>query len=212
MASSLTGVDSNGVSQEVMDMVETWRAWHEDDPPPTPPPPSQHCRLALALNMAVSQRDAEYIVECLRVLLHQQRIAQYTILCLQDGEISHAAIDVFVRFLRETTCPLPALWLWDLPPQQVRRLLAALHVNKSVKRFRLWKLQDNHGASWIANLLQQKKDFMDLHLCNCCFPFTQIFPMLRGQPHLKSLSSEDCCTSSDILLFNDQESTQLFVV
>jgi hypothetical protein len=63
---SLNGVDSNGVSQQVIDAVERFREWHEDLTDYAPEPDQ---RFLLPFDMAVSERDAEYIVEFLQVLL-----------------------------------------------------------------------------------------------------------------------------------------------
>jgi hypothetical protein len=209
MASSLAAVDSNGVSQEVMDMVESWRARHENNDDPAPAPPAAHFRLALMLNMDVNGRDAEYIVECMR--MQQVRIAQKTVLCLQDDHLSDEAIDVFFGFLRETPCPSQQLWLYNLPHQQVFRLLEALHTNRSVKDLRIGRLNNDIGASWIVDLLCHKRDFTTIHLGYCCFPFTQILPLLRGQLNLTTLTLSGCRISAGQFLFNDPESTQLFV-
>jgi hypothetical protein len=62
--------------------------------------------------MAVSQRDTEYIVECMRILLQDETIVQRALLAFNSGEISDEAIGVFGRFfLRETTCQLSPLCL-----------------------------------------------------------------------------------------------------
>jgi hypothetical protein len=68
----------------------------------------------LTVDMAVSQRDAEYIVECLRILLQDETsIDQTMALSLDDGEISDEAIAVFARFLHEAAqCLLHALYLF----------------------------------------------------------------------------------------------------
>jgi hypothetical protein len=204
---SLSRVDSIGVRQQVIDTLEAWRHWQVGPPPAFQP-------YALTLDMAVRQRDAAYIVECLQVLLHtHEGIAQSAILSLDDDEISDEAIDIFCGYpLRHTPCHLPVLWLWDLPYQQVHRLLTALHTNRSVKNTTIYRLQESKGALWIAELLCHKADFSMLHVLDCCFPFKKILPLLsNGQPSLKSRSFEDCRISSDILMFNDQDSSQLFV-
>jgi hypothetical protein len=109
---SLIAVDSNAVRQETIDAVERFR-------------------LTLRIHMAVSRRDAFYVVECLRILLQQAIIAQTMLLWLQNDDISDEAIDVFAGFLRETTppchlpCHLHSLLLLSLPSQQIRRLLEA---------------------------------------------------------------------------------------
>jgi hypothetical protein len=48
--------------------------------------------------MAVSQCDAEYIVECMRILLQDETIVQRALLAFNSGEISDEAIGVFDRF------------------------------------------------------------------------------------------------------------------
>jgi hypothetical protein len=179
-------------------------------------------------DMAVSRRDAEYIVECLRLILVAH---PGMVLCLAYGEISDLAIGVFGRFLRETHCHLHDIWSWNLPDQQTRRLLAALHTNRSVKKLCIYKLLDNEGASWSANLLLHKTDiaYLHFHFQLCRFPLKQILPLLRGQPHLKKLifinsnddpvdpegddddDDDDESLDDDLLLFNDPEFTQLFV-
>jgi hypothetical protein len=188
----------------VIDAVEEWRQVHEH-------PTNTNVRLMLTFNRRVSQRDAEYIVECVRLLLV---VVQAMALSLDDYEISDEAIEVFGRFLSETS-QLHTLFLWELPPRQIRRLLDSLHTNRSVKKLFVRKLQDNEGALWFADLLRRKTNFTELRLYHCRFPFTQILPLLRGQPNLKALAFVDgCCSSSNydrLLLFNDPEFTQLFV-
>jgi Leucine Rich repeat len=150
----------------------------------------------------------------MRILLQQESIAQRTQLSLDPNNTSDAAFDVFGDFLREATTPclLQSLRLWNLPPRQSHRLLEALHTNRSVKELCISSLKGDEGASCIADLLRHKKDFMELHLFNCCFPFTQILPLLRGQPNLKCLDLNSCCIGdNNIALFKDPQFTQLFV-
>jgi hypothetical protein len=197
---NVNGVDANGVSQQVIDALQAT---------------TTNPRINLLLNMAVSQRDAEYIVECLRILLQEERIAQTMVLSLNFDEISDQAIDVFARFFRESHCHLHALCLWNLPPRQARHLLAALRTNRFVKKLYICKLRDDNGASWIVDLLRHKTDFTHVRFYRCGFPFTQILPLLgHGQPNLTSLAFDDCRISSSsngLNLFSDPESTQLFV-
>jgi hypothetical protein len=203
---ALNGVDSNGVDQYVIDKLVEFLEGLEEEEEGDPAP--SHL---LHIGMTVGQRDAEYIVECVRVLLttHQPLIC----LILDAGDISDVAIDVFGRFLRETTppCRLHSLYLNNLPPLQVDRLLAALHTNRSVTQLGLCSLEGNEGAAWIADLLRQKTDFTHLTLGHCCFSFTQILPLLRGQSHLKALGFTDCRTGDNVALFSDPEFTELFV-
>jgi hypothetical protein len=205
---SLAAVDSNGVSRPVIDEVERFRAVRDD------PNAARYPVIPFVLNMGIDQRNAEYIVECMRILLQHEMIAGKTMLFLDRVEISDEAIAVFGQFLRETPCPLRALGLWDdLPPRQVHRLLEALHTNRSVKELRIFNLQqDDDAASRIADLLRHKTDSTVLDLRSCRLSFAQIFPLLRGQPHLKTLMFCICRTNSNgSLLFNDPECTQLFV-
>jgi hypothetical protein len=103
-----------------------------------------------------------------------------------------------------------------MPPQQIRRMLAALHTNRSVKELNIFNLMYNDGASWVADLLRHKTDFTDFHLTSCSFQlFTQILPLLRGQRNLPTVRFSGCRSGNggvnDILLFDDPEYTQLFV-
>jgi hypothetical protein len=162
--------------------------------------------------MAVNHRDAEYSVECLQVLLQQERIAQRTTLSLSSDNISYEAVEVFGGFLRETPCRLQATHLLFLPRRQFRRLLESLHTNRSVKELCIQGLQDNEAALWIADLLRHKTDFMDIGFYHCCFPFTQIFPQLHGQSNLKDPALYSCRINTDeLFLFHDPETAQLFV-
>jgi hypothetical protein len=201
-SSSLAAVNSNGVRQEVIDRVELFRRVQEEEVPTTDPP-----WLSSLFCGPIHQRDAEYIVECLEVLLRQQRIIERNDLSLCNEKFSHDAIDVFCRFLRKTECLLHSLYLATLPPRQARSLLEALHTNRSVKKLVICNLQDDDAALWIADLLRCKTDFTSLYFSFFRFPLMQILPLLRGQPSLKSLGLCDCCSR----LFNDPESTQLFV-
>jgi hypothetical protein len=93
MALSLSAVSSNGVRQEVIDAVEQLRLRQE-----------LYGSVELTVDMTVHTRDAEYIVESLRVLLQGDKgMAERGWLYLDHDGISDAAIDVFARFLRETT-------------------------------------------------------------------------------------------------------------
>jgi hypothetical protein len=142
--------------------------------------------IVLTVDMTVHQRDDEYIVECLRVLLQQERIAQRTTLSLENGDISDAAINIFAGFLRETTppCRLRCLDLWSLPDQQARRLLEALHTNRYVKELCIFNLKNNEGALWIADLLRHKTDIVTLEFRRCRFSLARILPFLHGQTAL----------------------------
>jgi hypothetical protein len=89
-------------------------------------------------------------------------------------------------------------------------LLAALHTKRSVKVLSTCSLQDNDAAVWIADLLRHKTDFTRIRFLRCCFPFSQMLPLLRGQPSLKALAFCNCHIGDNILLFSDTEFTQLF--
>ena len=148
----------------------------------------------LILSMAVNQLDAEYIVECMRILLQDETIPERAQLAFNSGGISDGAIGVFGRFLRETTCHLQGLTVWELPSQQIRRLLVALHTNRSVKELSICELQDDECGSWIADLSRHKQDFTEILLSKSRFPLTQILPLLsKGQPQLKELGFDECC-------------------
>jgi hypothetical protein len=133
------------------------------------------------------------------------------VVILNGKKISDGAIDVFCGFLRQMPGPLKSLYLQNLPLQQIRCLLEALHTNISVKELWIGVLHGKEGASWMADLLRHKIDFMYVRLYRCCFPFPQILPLLRGQPNLKSLGFNESCISNDICLFTDPESTQLLI-
>jgi hypothetical protein len=152
--------------------------------------------------MTLSQRDAECIAECLRLLLPQGKIAQRSLLSLEVNGISDEAIDVFGDFLRETPCHLHSLSLWHTPPQQVSRLSEALKTNRSVKEL-VWIfwLECHEGALWIADLLRHKTGFTCIRLWNCQFPLTQILSLLRDQRNLQTLELLNCRTSSGAFPF-----------
>jgi hypothetical protein len=82
---SLYAVNSEGVSQEVIDAEEA----HNNATRP-------RCFLSLARHTALSQRDAEYVVQCLR--MHLQEVEDERILlslALADWNgISDEAIDI----------------------------------------------------------------------------------------------------------------------
>jgi hypothetical protein len=96
--------------------------------------------VVLIFNDAVNQRDAEYIVECLRVLPARDErgmlVAQSRTTTLKLGEygrqeinsvsVSDGAIEVFASYLREESqsCHLGSLRLWStflLPYFQIRQ-------------------------------------------------------------------------------------------
>jgi hypothetical protein len=120
-------VNSNEVFAGVIARVEELRALHEAEP--TDP---VFYRDSFSLNQEIYHRDAEYIVECMCMLLQDETFARRMVLLLDNDGFSDAAIAVFCGFLRLTTCHFRALWLRDLPPRQTRRLLEALHTNRSV--------------------------------------------------------------------------------
>jgi hypothetical protein len=70
--SSLAAVDANGVRQRVIDTLEAWRQQEQEASSRT------YNRFLLAFDGVASQRDAEYVVECFRVLPQQERIAERT--------------------------------------------------------------------------------------------------------------------------------------
>jgi hypothetical protein len=230
MAASLNHVDSTGVADGVVETMEAWRQWYENNAATSRAAASKY---SLTFNMEadVEERDAEYICECLRV--HEQA-AKRTKLRLFD--MSDAACNVFVQFLGgggDTAAAaaaasysyfLPALTLLALPSHQVRRLLAAFHgdsnntnrLPSSVTELRFWHLDGEERASWIADLLRRKKDFTKFHFLYCRFPVQHILPLLREQSNLKSLELVNCNLGRDddnniIHLFDDPECTQLFV-
>jgi hypothetical protein len=214
MASSLSAVNSNGVCRQVIAAVEHFRERLEG---PTIVVDRQ-VLIWLGFNWKVLQRDAEYIVECLRVLLQQEWIAKRSGLSLLNlytpyGGISDGAIDVFCGFLRATTCRLQTLWFHDfLPLRQVRRLLEALYTNRSVKALRIHGLKGDEGALWVADLLRHKIDFTALGFWRCRFSFAQILPLLRERPNLTAVAFDSChVNNEDVLLFNEHEFTLLFV-
>jgi hypothetical protein len=212
-----SGVDSNGVDRHVLSRMQDWQELiTEYNGPPVHGDAAGDATHLLTINMTVHQRDAEYIVECLRIGILQQEqsiIAQATRLSLDYDEISDGGIDVFGDFLRDTSCHLRALVLWNLPHQQARRLLNSLHANRSVKNLCIADLQGEQVSSWIADLLRHKKDFTNLHLRHCRFPLKQVLPLLRGQSNLKRLEFFNCLIGdkNTFLLFNDPEFTQSFV-
>jgi hypothetical protein len=145
MSSSLAAVNSNGVHERVIEVVESRRERLErlnDDEQP-----HYHCWLELHEWHVeqVEQRDAQFTVECLQLLLQQERIAERATFCLYNHHISDAAMDVFCGFLRETSpCHLQSLGLAsNLLPRQFRRLLEALHTNRSVKELHIHGLHDD---------------------------------------------------------------------
>jgi hypothetical protein len=203
---NMNEVDSNGVSQQVIDRIEQFRQqWQQEAPPFAVDPHGEF----LFMDMTNHQRDAEYVVECLRLFLPRDdgRIEQQATFCLANPDISDQALDVFAGFLRdETPRNLETLYLSGLQPQHFRRLLSSLYTNRSVKNLRIDCLRDHEGASWIADLLRHKTDFTAVRFHDCRLPFTQILPLLPGQPNLQSLALSYC-----IIDFNDPLSIQLFV-
>ena len=168
-SSTLNAVNSNGVRRDVIRKVEYFRKCQEDQATDGNPP-----RFWLTVDMPAGARDAEYIVECLLVLLRQERIAaERGGLYLDHDGISDAAIDVFAGFLRETPCLLHSLLLESLPPRQVRRLLEALHNNRSVKNLITGNIKEIEGISRIANLLRHKKDLQDCFCSTATFRLRQ---------------------------------------
>jgi hypothetical protein len=174
--------------------------------------------LVLNSTMTANPRDAEYMVECLRMILQEESGAERLTLCLEsDGISGAAAIDIVRGFLHETTTP--SCLLQSLSLCGLCRLgkcadywQICAPTDPSIKRFCIYSLQDHQGALWIADLLHHKTRFYRiLHLRMPLFPFTQILPCLRGQPHLQELKLAFCCIRNHFSLFHDPECTQLFV-
>jgi hypothetical protein len=74
---NVNGLDSNGVSQKVMNTLEAWRQTLQEDT-------SQTKRFMLTIGMGVDQRDTEYIVQCLQALLQQEHISKRMILAFRQ--------------------------------------------------------------------------------------------------------------------------------
>jgi hypothetical protein len=110
---------------------------------------------------------------------------------------------------------LYGLSLWSAvgssAPHHICRLLLASHTNVSVKELCICGNKQDEGASWIADLLRNKRDFTLIGFADCCFPFTQTLSFLRGQADLKVLYFSQCRINRDLLLFNDTDFTQLFI-
>ena len=109
--------------------------------------------------------------------------------------MSGGAIEVFAGYLRQDLssqpCHLGDLQLWSsVQAQQIRRLLATLHTNKSVQEIFICGLDDSEGASWMADLMCHKTvlTHLTLDVCRCGHTnFKQFLPLLRGQVNLKYL-------------------------
>jgi hypothetical protein len=106
---------------------------------------------------------------------------------------------------------LHSLLLLRLPLPQYHRLLAGLHTNTSVTDLRIGHLFDDNGAVWISDLLRYKKDIASFSIVDCRISFTRNLPLMCGQRNLHTLDCSHCRTGDNILLFNDEECTQLFV-
>lgn len=170
-------ITTNGgimVRKEVIRAVNNWRDWSNDDDGEDGPQRKRR----LFIDMSVDRRDAIHVVGSLEWILPQECIGSIpwkTELRLCDDEISDEALQVFCNYLQET-CHLRELFLSDLPREQVRRLLEALHFNTSVTTLHIRALRGDDGGLWIANLLQQKRNFEALYFEQCSFP---IFPFPR---------------------------------
>lgn len=105
------------------------------------------------------------------------------------------AVEVFCNYLRQPTCELTALDLCQLPRQQYRLLLQALHHNTSVKELHVHWRRNDVGIVGIIELLRMKTDFEALCLYSSCFCISQILPFLRQDGslrHLRKLRLEEC--------------------
>jgi hypothetical protein len=102
--SVLNAVDSTGVSKYMIDKVKTWREWleFEDD--------EQWLRFYFCLDYLgchndsrTSRRDAEYVVECLRVVLclENNNPRKTTMMSLAAGGLTDEAISVLCHFLQQ---------------------------------------------------------------------------------------------------------------
>jgi hypothetical protein len=93
--------------------------------------------------------------------------------------------------------------------------LEALHTNRSVTISSpaiLKKLKEFHGKPTCCVTKKTLQDFFCSTVCHV--PIAPILPLLNnaGQPNLKELGLDQCCNNSNgLLLFQDPESTQLFV-
>jgi hypothetical protein len=100
----LSAVNSNGVRREVIGQVEQFRERYDENDDPTNNNGRRHEQRSwfVIFIMPVSPRDAQYIVECLHVLLQQERIAELAGLCLSANwqhhplqeDISDSTIDI----------------------------------------------------------------------------------------------------------------------
>jgi hypothetical protein len=87
-------------------------------------------------------------------------------LWLGDVELTDEAVEVLCSCLQHTTVALFGLTLYtSLPFEQLRRLLQALHTNKSVKRLSIHDVEienDSEFGTCVTELLQHKTDFTEL--------------------------------------------------
>jgi hypothetical protein len=210
MVAALKAVDSTGVSNSMLSWVKKWLEWHENEGP------SQvggsygwlTARGQFKLDFSsrngatVDRRDAEYMVECLRVVLPMEIIIpqKQTALCLEGSSISREAFAVICNFLQQPDAHLTTFILGHLPPEQYRRVLESLHNNASVKELHLHS-DNSHidGGLPVSEMLRNKTDLVILRFdfgCEPCFPYylhtyypiADILPGLRQRHvHLKTL-------------------------
>jgi hypothetical protein len=204
---SLNDVDSTGVCQHVIGRVKEWRDWllledHEDDKRRRDEFCS--CLSTMTAGLSVNQRDAEYIVECLRVvgaMGNSSNPYSKTTVLRFVGNPSDAAIDVVCRFLRDPNNNsanknfLPLALTFADGTEQYRRVLEALHgTNRSVKELDILNLHDFDAA-----LLQHKTDFVALRFRHCGFCMTDMCAGLahRRHEHLQTLQFCNCFIGGD---------------
>jgi hypothetical protein len=171
---ALNAVDSTGVSKGVLNSVKEWREWlgNEGDDRRRRFHPMEnrvhggHFELAFSgeYGSTFNRRDAEYMVECLRVLLPMEIInpQKQTALYFAGDGISNETCAVICNFLQQPDAHLTTFLLGHLPPEQYRRVLESLHNNPSVKELHLSFIDGVNGGLPVSEMLRHKTDLVAL--------------------------------------------------
>jgi hypothetical protein len=189
------------VRQHVLDRVNVWRDSRREQRGLffTGPPLTRHEAVFIADNLR-----HELPLEATTGTSGMNQQTTQLVLAGMPALSDEAANDVFCGFLQEAPCLLVSLALieWHRSPQQLHRLLQALHHNTSVQTLRVQGRlpDDNDCCTWMRELFRHKTDFTNLQFVNCRFRIsTNLSSLLSGLMHLKILELISCRIDDQVI-------------
>jgi hypothetical protein len=107
--------------------------------------------------------------------------------------MSDEVIDVFWEFLQETSCHLVSLSLGFSGDQQLRRMLRALHCNKSVTKLEMHSLSHNDDIGFVEEFFRRKTDLTNLTFCRWHFRISDtLYGLLGSLTQLTKIKFDAC--------------------